>query len=106
MNFVVAFLPAVDLLLQTDVLLFSLRSFESEKLCDLGTSSRVPMEARFPAHDKLYVKLFVTVLLLSNFSEYVKALLHLVFAGSHARSFPACRVSREMFKGSPIHDSP
>ena len=87
MNFVVPFLPAVDLLLQTDVLLSSLLSFESQKLCDLGTSSRVPMEARFPAHDKLFVELF--------FNRPSSQQFQRKFVGTSSPGF--CWVTRKIF---------
>ena len=83
---------------QTDLLITSPRSAESQQVCDLGGTSGVLIKAEFQAHPKVFIELLVIVLLLSNFSSHSQTLRHQVFFKITRKISCCCSVSREMFQ--------
>ena len=86
---------------QTDLLITSPRSVESQQVCDLGSTGGVLIKAEFQAHPKVFVELSVIVLL--SFPDTSSP----SFFQITRKISCCCSVSREMFQGrSPESPTP
>merc|ERR1719316_717229 len=84
-NVILTFFHAVDILLEADLLIARLGSVVTHEFCNLGTISRILMDAQFDVLRKLLIKLLVIILFLCDLREHLEALFHeILFDHTHA----------------------
>merc|ERR1719424_75365 len=78
-NIVLAFLHAVNILLEADLLIARLGGVVTQKFCNLHSVRGILMDAQLDVLGELFIELLVIVFLFRDLRKHLQALLHKVF---------------------------